>query len=141
VSLSLSNRLRFHETSPRIPSSLGVLEIRESSPLGLPTYALNPEMLIGTDVRYGSARGAILDAVVTTLAKADPYFPFPSADRASTLWSLSSDDHAEKPWNDIGAQDVFRSLGRAVTLQAPRLVLLTRRRHPVVEGNDEQLSI
>jgi hypothetical protein len=49
VLLSLSSGLRFHELTPRIPSSLGVQEIRESSLDGVESAGKDDGVLVHRD--------------------------------------------------------------------------------------------
>lgn len=109
----------------------------------LPTYALRPRFLIAKEVAYSRARLAVLEATLLTLADSDPHFAFasPRGPVGFGHWSLSCDEQAQTPWDEVLAHEVLVDVKSAVTLTAPQLMLLNRTRHPVLEGSEEQRTL
>lgn len=123
---------------------VGVEEPPVEVTVALPTYALNPRFSIGAEVNYEEARIAIIEAVVLSLAEADPHFPFPAPNGSvgPSLWSLSSDEKAPSPpWTAVDAHTVMNRLHAPITLTAPCVVSLTRKRHSTLGGSEDQRTL
>jgi hypothetical protein len=123
---------------------IGVADPAIEVTVALPTYALNPRFVIGADVNYQEVRDTIVEAVVLSLAAADPHFAFPDPRGAAgpSLWFLSSDGRSPAAqWNTISAHVVMNQIHAPITLKAPCIIALTQKRHPILEGNEEQRTL
>ena len=127
-----------------VEQAVGLQSPVKHAVVDLATYSLRPRFAIGAEVNYMEARTAILNSTVGRLCVTDPYFPFPHPSHPTEIisWTLTCDRCGPPPpWNVVPASEYLLRTVMPIQLIAPIVMLLDRRDHPVLYGNEEQRTM
>lgn len=91
----------------------------------LVVYGLSSTVAVDSRLRYAQFREVLIEKTVSTLRRADPYYPFRGNADTDSQWHLSSDTHARGDWPAVTAATVLGVQARVIALFAPQIIELS----------------